>query len=348
MKAKQNNIALEIPKKDAEKIRKKLLEENLLRTDFKIITNKKNVYLPLKTKIKKYLSYTIVEKNFEKQNKKTKFYKDEIQIPEDLKKHLPSSFDIIGAVILIKIPDELKDYKKIISLSLLKTNKNVKTIYETKPVTGELRTRDVRFLAGEKKSLTVHKENQLKFFVDVKKTYFSPRLAGERKRIANLVKEDEIIIDMFTGVAPFPCVIAKYAKPKKIYGFDKNKYSIELARKNIQINKFFDLIKLFCIDSKNIKKIFKKEQVKADRVIMNLPFLSFSFLEHIIGLIKKDFVIHFYEIITKKDIEERIDKIKKIFEKENIDVLTIDYNIIKSYSPTEFYICFDITGKKNI
>ena len=48
--------------------------------------------------------------------------------------------------------------------------------------------------------------------------------------IASQVKNDEIILDMFTGVAPFPLMISRYAKPKSIIAVDKNKDAIILAK----------------------------------------------------------------------------------------------------------------------
>ena len=60
----------------------------------------------------------------------------------------------------------------------------------------------------------------------LKETYFSPRLANERKRITSLVKPGETVVDMFAGVAPFSIMIAKYANPKIIYAIDKNKDAI--------------------------------------------------------------------------------------------------------------------------
>ena len=101
---------------------------------------------------------------------------------------------MIGDIILIKIPKELNKYKKVIGDALLNSNKQIKVICAIEPVKGELRTRDIEIIAGEKRTETTHKEYGLTFKLDIKKCYFSPRLANERKRITNLVKKDEIWI----------------------------------------------------------------------------------------------------------------------------------------------------------
>jgi tRNA (guanine37-N1)-methyltransferase len=343
----EKSLAVKVTKKNAEKTRKELIEKNKLRTDLKIIKNDKHVFLPVKKIKKDKFSYNFLEKKFEKQKNKTKSYQEIINIPEELKKFLPSSYDIIGSIALIKIPDELKKYSSQIGSSLLETNKNIKTVYDVKPVEGQFRTRKLDLIAGVKETLTLHKENNVEFFVDVKNTYFSPRLANERRRIADLVEKKEIIVDMFTGIAPFPIVIMKHSRPEKIFGIDKNKDAIVLAKKNIVHNKFSEKIKVFCDDAKNVENILEENQIKADRVIMNLPFSSIDFLDYALKIVKKTFVIHLYEFLDEKDIIKRVKEIKNNLQKKDINILNLKYNIIKSYSPTEFYICFDITGKKN-
>ncbi|HDQ16253.1 MAG TPA: tRNA (guanine-N1)-methyltransferase, partial [Bacteroidetes bacterium] len=201
--------------------------------------------------------------------KKPKSYKELVSMPEKLKEKLPTSYDVVGDIILIKLDNALLEHKNEIGNSLLNIHKNVKTVCLIEPVSGEYRTRNVEVIAGENKTETVHKEYGLKFYVDVEKTYFSPRLANERMRITKLVKKDEIIADMFTGVAPFPIMIAKKSNPKIIYGIDKNKYAIEYAKKNVVANNLLDKIELICRDSKNVKKIVREKN--ADRIIMNHP-----------------------------------------------------------------------------
>ena len=72
--------------------------------------------------------------------------------------------------------------------------------------------------------------------LDVKKVYFSPRLATERKRVADLVSDGEEILDMFAGVGPFPFVIAK-EKSVDITAVDINEVAIQYLNENIKINK---------------------------------------------------------------------------------------------------------------
>ena len=350
----KNSYAIKTPIKNAEKIKHIIIKNNLINNNLKIKKDKYFIYYPIikeNNGINTFINSKIqdvdlLEEQFEEKEKKIKSYKENIKIPKNLQKYLPTSYDILGNIALIKIPDTLLKYKKNIGEAILKVKKNIQTVCLIKPVKGELRTRTIEIIAGKKQTKTLHKEFGLTFFVDVKDTYFSPRLANERKRITELVKKDEVIVDMFTGVAPFPIMIAKYCQPKIIYAVDKNKKSISLAEYNVRINKVVDKITLFNQDSKNIKKNLQKEQKTADRIIMNLPFSAYDFFPCALDIISEKCIIHYYCIINEEDIEEIINNLRKIANKKNIELIKYDIRKIKSYSPLEFYMGIDITVKK--
>ena len=277
---------------------------------------------------------------------KLKSYKDIVTIPNYLKEKLPASYDIIGDIALIKLKEEIVDFKKEIGKAILSANKNIKTVCLVKPITGEFRTRDIEIIAGEKKTETCHREYGLSFYLDIKKTYFSPRLANERKRISTLVKTGEIVVDMFTGVAPFSVMIAKYGKPKIVFAIDKNKDAIHYAQKNITVNRVLDKIELIHADAIQLDKILSKYHVKANRIIMNLPFSAYNFFETALKIIKNQAIIHYYEIQHEEKIKNRISQLSELANKFNFDITSYKIKKIKSYSPYEFYIGIDITGRK--
>lgn len=330
----------------AEKIRKYLSKKNLIRKDLKIKKDNGSIYIPVEKITQELSSYKVIESEFEKIKTEPKSYKEIVPIPDKLKHELPTSYDTIGDIILIKLQKNLLGYKEKIGESLLKTNKNIKTVCLTKPVKGELRIRDLEVIAGKKCTKTLHKEYGLKFEVDVSKTYFSPRLATERKRIADLVKPDEIVVDMFTGVAPFSIMIAKYAHPKIIYALDKNKDAVEYAQQNIKGNNLLDKIEVIHTDAKKVHSILNQKGVKANRIIMNLPFFAYLFFKYALKIIANPCIIHYYDILQEEKIKERIKELKKIAEENKISLTNFNVRRIKTYSPREFYIGIDITAKK--
>jgi len=277
---------------------------------------------------------------------KPQSYKDIVSIPENLKEKLPTSYDVIGNIILLKLDEKLMGFKEEIGNSLLLANKNTKTVCLVKPVSGEYRTRNVEIIAGEKQTETCHHEYGLNFYLDVKKTYFSPRLANERRRITKMTKPGETVVDMFTGVAPFPIMIAKNSDPKIIYAIDKNENAINYANKNIRVNNILDKIELINGNSKDIEKLIPKE-LSIDRIIMNLPLESSEFFQYALGIVDEKSSIHYYTILSNDKITDHIELLIKVADRKNIILENIEINKIKSYAPHEFYMCFDITARKN-
>lgn len=185
---------------------------------------------------------------------------------------LPSSYDIIGDILIFELKDKLTEKEETeIANELLKINKNVKVVAKRVGIyKGVYRTRKIKILAGENRKETVHKENDVKIKLDVEKCYFSPRTSQERLRVANLVKNNESVLTMFSGVAPFPLTIARKSKAKEIYSIEINPIAHKYALENVRINKFsnINLIqgdvnkKLIYNDNIGLKTSWNKDQLK--------------------------------------------------------------------------------------
>ncbi|MCD6331539.1 MAG: class I SAM-dependent methyltransferase family protein, partial [Thermoplasmata archaeon] len=242
------------------------------------------------------------------------------------------SIDFIGDIAIIRLND--KSIAKEVADAIMKTNKHIKTVCIDRGVKEDYRIRDVEIIAGEKRTETMHIEYGLKIKLDVAKVYFSPRLSMERMRVAKQVKENEIVIDMFAGVAPFSLLIAKVAKPKKIYAIDINPVAVKYAIENVKLNKMENIIEVIEGDAKDVLPNLPD----ADHVIMNLPHKSFNFLPL---ALEKGRILHYYEIMERGKIEERIEKIKrKAEEKYNVEVKNV--RIVGSYSPSKQKIGMEI------
>lgn len=328
----------------AEPLRRALRERNLLRNDVDIRKDGKFVYFPIKNVQGELYSYKVVTKVFKLKTIKPHSYKDLLKFPKKVMEELPTSYDVVGEIILIKLSKALFPYRKEIGKALLETHKNVKTVCQIDSVQGELRTRNVTIIAGEKQTLTTHTEYGISFDVNVETTYFSPRLASERRRVANLVKPGEIVVDLFAGVAPFSIMIARYAKPKVVYAIDKNTEAIRLAKKNAKQNHVLDTVEIIQADAKDAVKLIPK---KTNRIIMNLPFSAYRFFPLALSIAEKTCILHYYDIIKEEDIGTRIEGLKKIAKEHSYSLSDILIRKIKTYAPREFYIGIDITATKH-
>ncbi|PIY88569.1 MAG: methyltransferase [Nitrosopumilales archaeon CG_4_10_14_0_8_um_filter_34_8] len=210
-------------------------------------------------------------------------------------KELISSFDQIGDIIIVRIPDSLLSKKKLIGETLLKQVKIAKSIfYQASAVEGDFRTRNLEILAGDNKTETEYKEFGCKFTVDVENAFFSPRLSTERERIANLVQDGETVVNMFAGVGMFSVMIAK-KKKCTVYSIDINPIATKLCEKNIKSNKIAGNI--ISINGDALQIIQEQLQNKSDRTLMLLPERSDEFLESAINATKNGGIIHYYSHI---------------------------------------------------
>lgn len=258
---------------------------------------------------------------------KEKLTKKEIEL-------LPTSFDVVGDIAIFNsFPKELTKKEKLIANSLMKLNKQIKVVCKkTKKFSGRLRTQKLKIIAGEKRKITIHRENNSLLSLDVEKCYFSPRSATERLRIAKSVKQNEKVLVLFSGIAPFVCVIAKNSNPSIIYGIELNKIAHNFAIENIRLNKINNVILI----KGDVKKQLPKLKEKFDRIIMPLPKKSEDYLSLARNKIKNNGIIHLYLFASEREFEEIKQEYSKRFKK---------VKLLKTgqYAPGVFRICLDLS-----
>ena len=223
------------------------------------------------------------------------------EIPQELLAGMPQAFDIIGDIVVVDVPPQLKPYQNVIGDALLKTQKNAKTVLaKAGDIGGVYRLREYAFIAGENKTQTIHKEFGCQYHIDVAKAYFSPRLSHEHERVAGQIQAKEVVVDMFAGVGPFSVLIAKRNDEVKVYAVDINPDAFELLEENVRANKVENQV--FPILS-DVRTVAATTLVGvADRVIMNLPETAIDFVDAACKIIKPEGgLVHFYGFIRSPD-----------------------------------------------
>jgi len=248
---------------------------------------------------------------------------------------LRTSFDTIGDIVILEIPENLEDKKQIIGDAAHKFTKRRSIYMKKSAIKGTTRVRDLEFLSGIDDSVTIHKEHGARLKLDVREVYFSPRLATERKRVMESVKEGERILDMFCGIGPFPIVIARN-KNVDITAVDINESAIRYLDENISLNKLKGSITTYCGDVREVSKGFK---TKFDRIIMNLPGLAYTFLDVAVDLIEDGGTINYYEF--SDSYEQGIKRLKDAANAVGKDVEIINCRKVKSTSPGEWHVAID-------
>jgi len=254
---------------------------------------------------------------------------------------LKTSYDVVGDIAILEIPDELKRKEKIIAKELLNLNKNVKVVCKKAGIhSGEFRLQKLKILAGEKRKETIYKENNAKIKLNPEKVYFSVRLSSERKRIYQMINEQakqESVLVMFSGSAIYPVVISKNTAVKEIYGIEINPYAHKIALETLELNKIKN-VKLFNGD---VKKIIPKLKKKFDRILMPLPKDAENFLEAAFLAAKKGTTVHFYDFAQEKEFEERKKRLLDACKKQGKKIKILNLVKCGQYAPYTFRICID-------
>jgi len=339
-------LCLEVPKKQANKVKIALIKSNNLNNNYKIVGDKDYIYLPINKKFKTKYKTT---------NKRLISVKQEItSLKAALTKFLTkkelakvkTAYDVIGDIAILEIDEELRKKEKDIAKALLCIRKDIKTVLRKQGShEGVFRTQKMKYLVGEKKKIGLHKENNIMLKLNVEKVYFSPRLSTERKRITELVKKSkkkEDILVMFSGCAPYCCVLAKNAKEKinSIVGIEINPDGHKYALNNVKLNKLTN-VGLINGDVKKIVPNLVKLNKTYDRILMPLPKLAEDFLGEALAMSKKNTIIHFYNFLHEKEFSKAKEMVKKACVKAKKKYKTIKFVKCGQHSPGTYRICLD-------
>ena len=258
---------------------------------------------------------TLNEKNFSYEDMFKYFIEDEINNKklveneasiEQLLKSLPNGFEIIGKIAHMNLRDQYLKYKYFIGQLILDKNPSLSTVInKVGKIDNVYRTYEMEILAGEENYNVEHKEGNVKFQFDLRKTYWSSRLQNERDRVLKLLEKNQVLCDAFCGVGPLALRACK--KGVKVYANDLNPDAYEYLNNNIKLNKLNKgnyVIKTYNMDARefikslvNLSKYNKDEDedngdkifpedLHIDHFYMNLPKDAIEFMDVFVGLFK--------------------------------------------------------------
>ena len=320
MLVSQKKWCVTVPKQEGERVRKELKELSLLDERYKIEERNGRLHIPFKGGPHEH-RYNVEASSVELR-------------PQKLRKRLGTSYDVIGDIAIIS----WFDGARAAATELLETRKNIKVVLgAVSGVRGEYRLKDLIFVAGETRTETEHKEYGSRLLIDVSRVYFSPRLATERHRVAELAQSNETVADMFAGAGPFTVLLAK--KVKKAIAFELNPAAFCYLKRNIELNRLHN-VEACLGDAKDVAPKFTGA---ADRVIMNLPHTAFNFLGDALTILSgSGGFVHYYDVKPENEFPETIKKVNEFVHNRHRAVETIHLKKVRSYAPREYHIAIDV------
>ncbi|TFF88100.1 MAG: hypothetical protein EU550_01935 [Promethearchaeota archaeon] len=360
---------IRIQKKNAETFINIIKKSDLIEINKKFLPQKTSnyVFFPIKEipsecdesylSFRNQLNFEVIwKKPIQDPNYKFKTIQNALEgeIPNKYFQFIPKSFDVVGEIAIIEFNKDIQDIEESsklkceIAKALTLVNKNITTVFEkASGIRGNYRRRQLNLLCGEETYETEYKENNCNFKLDIRKTFFTPRMVNERLRISSLkYKENELIFDLFAGVGTFSIQIARLHNVN-IYAFDINPYAYSYLYQNIRANKSKGKVFPFNLNVKNLivdKNILNFFKNKIDRVIMNLPETSLNFMDVTCTLLKKNSgILHLYQFCEKENsIEIALGKLESILLKYQYKITKVfNKKVVKAYSPSHDMIGID-------
>ena len=330
-------IGLALDRRMGEAARRLLLSEGLLDTSKRIVCQGEELILPIKPGLEEKLPHSLrdrgrlVRRPFESLGRRPSNIAEALSgiLSEGEIRRLGRSYDMVGRILVIAIPEELYPKRRQIGAALLEWLRVDTVACKVSAVSGEYRVRSLEVIAGSSSLETLHRENGLRFRLDLSKVFFNPRLASERWRVALLARDDQQVLDMFAGVGPFSISIARASTlpGRRIVAIDKNREAVRYLGHNVGLNKAW-AVRPILADSGLLVAAFAKRGVLFDRVIMNLPWLAHMFVETAASVLREHGYLHYYRLLPKGE-ESRVipEELGSGFDVEQI-------RCVEDYSPS--------------
>jgi len=329
---------LVVPRKRGEEVRQDLVDSGLLRVDLEIRHEDDMLVLPLVEGAGAIPPGwgKVVDREFrEVPRKGPARYRDLLPWPDEEKALLPRAFDVVGDIVLIRLPAELDDRKVAVGEALLRFVPGARLVGLDHGVHGSDRRRTVERVAGSGAWTTRHHENGLELDVDVERAYFSPRLAREHARVAEAVGEGERVYDLCCGVGPFSLTIARGGRAGHITAVDANPVAISLLSATLARYPFRDRITALTAPVEQ----FLPSAPAVENLVMNLPHEGIKYLPSVARTTAPGGRIFYYEVVPRDGLEQRGTTLVKLLS-PTAPFELLERRVVHPYSPGADMVAF--------
>jgi tRNA (guanine37-N1)-methyltransferase len=249
------------------------------------------------------------------------------------------SYDIVGDIAIIVIPDALLGKKRLIAGAILDLHRRIKVVARRAGIhDGEFRTLPLEIIGGEDRKETLHRENGVRLLVDPEAVYFSVRSGNERQRIASLVQPGERVLVFFSGIGPYPLVIGRTQPQCRVIGIEKSPIAHAYAMKNLGYNRRLTNVLFYEGDVRAVVPRLKKT---FDRIVMPLPKSAEGFLDLALLSLQHQRWLHFYDMQEKGNFAGSIEKVKHICRQQGRSLVAATVTICGHFTPRLYRICVD-------
>lgn len=250
---------------------------------------------------------------------------------------LPQGFHLIGHVVLLQLNPDAMDYAEVIGNTVLEYDHRIKSVaVRTGPTDGIIRTPNYTLVAGSPDTVTTHVEHGVAFRLNPLRITFSGGNRTERIQFPEIVKPDEIVVDMFACVGQFGLHIAK-KKKVSVIAIEINPEAYSFLIENITLNHVGDSMTSILGDCRKVHPVNL-----ADRVIMGYLHNTIDFLPSALETLSaRGGWIHMHSSIPEEEIRNISNTINTLCRNYEYEPSIVSRKI-KHYSPGIVHNVFDI------
>ncbi len=328
---------LRVPRQRGEEVRRALRESGLLDTAWEICREADHLVLPLVPEgaVPSDLGER-VERDFAPVRRPgPSDYRELVALPTAERMLLPRSFDVVGDIVLVRVPEELESSKEAIGAALLAFVPGARLVGADRGVHGPERRREVERIAGSGPWKTRHRENGIELDVDLALAYFSPRLAREHERVATEVARGDRVYDLCCGVGPFAMAIAHDGRARAVTAVDANPVAIELLSSSLRRYRYTD--RVLAVAAR--LEAFLPAAEPRERVVLNLPHEGIKYLPSVARLVGPRGRLYYYAVTPRAELDGRTQAIMDALGSEATWTI-VERHVVHPYSPLSDLMAF--------
>jgi len=250
----------------------------------------------------------------------------------------PSSWAVVGTVVLVDMgnvsrPAEVGD-------ALLSIHGEADTVLARSGVVGEHREPDVRVVAGEGDTETVHVEHGTRYAMDLSAVMFSPGNKAERARMGDVVEAGESVLDMFAGIGYFTLPMARAGA--SVTAIERNPTAFQYLLENIQRNDVTGRVQPYRADCRDVlERVDSETDVIADRVVMGY-YEAHRYLDSALAALSPGGIVHLHEATPESLVFDRpIERLRDAAAARDRAVDVLDSRRVKGYSEGVTHVVVD-------
>ncbi len=233
----------------------------------------------------------------------------------------PASWAVVGDVVLVTFGD--CERRAEVGEALLELHGEATTVLADEGVSGEFREPAVEVVAGDGDTETVHTEHGTKYALDLAEVMFSPGNQAERKRMGDIVSENERVLDAFAGIGYFALPMARAGA--RVEAVEKNPTAFKYLLENTVLNGVQSNLSATRADCRDV-------ETEADRVVMGY-YDAPDYLDVAFDALSDGGVLHMHTTVPDAVYPERPhERLASAATAAGRTAAVLDTRIVKSHS----------------